>query len=355
MSKCELEVVFDRDDRTYRPGEPVRGEVVVVTDQDVSCKGLTVELLWQTHGAGNTDRTVLETLALAPGPWSPGLRHRYPFSFTAPGRPLTYHGHFLNVDHCVAARADLPWALDPKVCEEYLLLPGPESYREHLATPVDFTVTPSATSGAAAKAIGWLLLPVFLVLLAALLVMVLPLVLVIGGVVLLRRWFAERRLGRVSVEVNGPEVGQPAEPGVAKSVASRLGVIARPFTPRAITPGGEVRFQVRFQPRTAVDVDRVVVRLAGTEECRSGSGTNAKTHTHTLCEETSVLAEGVSFIPGVPMELTGVLPVPDLEAYSFRAHNNALRWKLVVEIQVPRWPDWKRDHPLAMVPGPEAR
>ena len=56
MSNCELEVRFDRDDRTYRPGDPVRGEVVAVTDEDVSCKGLSIELLWQTHGAGNTDR-----------------------------------------------------------------------------------------------------------------------------------------------------------------------------------------------------------------------------------------------------------------------------------------------------------
>lgn len=355
MSKCELEVLFDRDDRTYRPGEPVRGEVVVVTDEDVRCSGLTVELLWQTHGAGNTDRTVLDTLALAPEPWNPGLRYRYPFSFTAPGRPLTYHGHFLNVDHCVAARADLPWALDPKASEEYLLVPGPDSHREHLASPVDFTVAAAGSSGPVAKVIGWLLLPVLLVLVVALLLMILPLVLVIGGVVLLRRVIAERRLGRVTVEVSGPEVGPPTEPGVAKSVASRLGVIARPFTPRAITPGGELRFQVRFQPRTAVDVDRVTVRLVGTEECRSGSGTNAKTHTHTLCEETSLLAEGVSFIPGVPMELTGVLPVPALEAYSFRAHNNALKWKLEVAIEIPSWPDWKRDHPLLLVPCPEAQ
>lgn len=350
MSKCELEVLFDRADRTYRPGEPVRGEVVVVTDEDVSCKGLTVELLWQTHGAGNTDRTVLDTLALEAQRWSPGLRYRYPFAFTAPSRPLTYHGHFLNVDHYVAARADLPWAVDPKVGEEYLLVAGPDSHRDHLATPVDFTTTVSATSGPVAKLIGWVLLPVFLVLLAALLVMVLPLVLVIGGVVLLRRFIAERRLGRVTVEVSGPEVAPP-HAGVAKNVVLR--VSARTPTPRAITPGGEVRFQVRFQPRTAVDVDRVSVRLACTEECRSGSGTNAKTHTHTLCEERSVLAEGVSLIPGGPMELTGVLPVPDLPAYSFRAHNNTLKWTLEVWIEVPRWPDWKRDHPLAMIPGPE--
>lgn len=353
MSTCELEVRFDRDDRTYRPGDPVRGEVVAVTDEDVSCKGLSIELLWQTHGAGNTDRTVLETVAVEAQQWSPGLRYRFPFAFTAPDRPLTYHGHFLNVDHCVAARADLPWARDAKVSEEYLLAPGPASHRDHLASPVDFTVTPAGASGPVAKVIGWLLLPILLVLVAALLLMILPLVLVIGGVVLLRRFIAERRLGRVTVEVSAPEVA-PTPTSATKSVVTRMSARARPPALRAITPGDGVRFRVLFQPRTRVDVDRVSVRLVGVEECRSGSGTNSKTHTHILCEETTVLAEGVSYIPGVPMELAGELPVPDLPAYSFRAHSNSLKWKLEVIIEVPRWPDWKRDHPLALIPGPDA-
>jgi hypothetical protein len=47
--------------------------------------------------------------------------------------------------------------------------------------------------------------------------------------------------------------------------------------------------------------------------------------------------------------------VPALEAYSFRAHNNALKWKLEVAIEIPSWPDWKRDHPLLLVPCPEAQ
>jgi hypothetical protein len=352
MSKCELEIRFDRDDRTYQPGDPVRGEVVAITDEDVSCNGLSIELLWQTHGAGNTDRTVLDTIAVEAQQWSPGLRYRFPFAFSAPDRPLTYHGHFLNVDHCVAARADLPWARDAKVSEEYLLAPGPASHRDHLASPVDFTVTPAGTSGPVAKVIGWLLLPILLVLVVALLLMILPLVLVIGGVVLLRRFIAERRLGRVTVEVSAPEVAPP-RPGGAAGLSAKATSRWQPPAPRAVTPGSAVRFRVRFQPRTQTVVDRVSVRLVGAEECRSGSGTNAKTHTHTVCEETTVLAEGMSFLGGAPVELAGELPLPDLPAYSFRAHSNALKWKLEVSIEVPNWPDWKREHPLALIPGPE--
>jgi hypothetical protein len=350
MSKCDLQVQFDREDRTYHPGEAVRGEVVVTTDQEVSCRGLAVELLWQTHGAGNTDRQILDRLLLEPQTWSPGRPFRYPFSFTAPSTPLTYHGHFLNVDHSVAARADLPWAVDAKAREEYLLRPGPTSRADHLAATVDFTRAPAGTSGPVAKTIGWLLLPIVLVLLAALLVVLLPIVLVVGGVILARRRLAERRLGPVTVHPSAEAVGLPATGG-PMAIAGRFGARSRPDTVYAISPGEPLRFSVRFQPRSRVDVDRVTARLVATEKCTSGSGTNSKTHTQTLCDAQAILAEGLPGMAGIPVELSGELQVPDLEAYSFRAASNALTWNLEVKVEVPRWPDWVRATPLALVPG----
>ena len=349
MCACELEVRFDREGRSYRPGEAVRGEVVVTADQDVSCRGLAIELLWQTHGAGNKDQMVLDQIVLEAQQWSPGHPYRYPFAFTAPATPLTYHGHFLNVDHYVAARADLPMAIDAKASEEYLLLPGASSRRDYLAAVVDFTQSQPAKSGLVAKAIGWFLLPVILGLLAVLLMALLPILFAVGIVVVVRRWLAERRLGRVTVGVNAPEVGSSASPG-AMSVVGRFGSWLRGDRIHGISPGEPVRFNVRFQPRTQVDVDRVSARLVGAEECRSGSGTDAKRHTRALCDEQVVLAQGLACFPGAPVDLAGELGVPDIEAYSFRSQDNALKWRLEVKIESPRWPDWSRDTTLALVP-----
>ena len=50
MCACELEVRFDREGRSYRPGDAVRGEVVVTPDQDVSCRAR------ERHGTQQSDR-----------------------------------------------------------------------------------------------------------------------------------------------------------------------------------------------------------------------------------------------------------------------------------------------------------
>ena len=38
--------------------------------------------------------------------------------------PLTYRGEYLNVDHYVDVRIDIPWRLDPTGSKEFLVLPG---------------------------------------------------------------------------------------------------------------------------------------------------------------------------------------------------------------------------------------
>src|SRR4030042_2567192 len=158
MSKCDLEVRFASDGRAYRPDSTVDGDIVVTVDEVVSSKGPRVELGWQTHGMCNKDQQVLTEVVLKPQQWSPGQASSYPFSFTAPKQPLTYHGHFLNVDHHVAARVDLPWKIDPKASEDYVLEPGPSSHQDYLALPRDFSQPQTkGKSSWVGQAIGWLL------------------------------------------------------------------------------------------------------------------------------------------------------------------------------------------------------
>jgi len=128
MSKCDLQIVFERDDRTYRGGDEVSGTVYVQVNQDVETNGIVLERFWQTHGRGNTATGPKERNVLFQGDLRAGQSLSYPFRFTAPDGPPTYHGRYLNVDHYVHVHVDIPWAIDPKLKEEYVLLPCTREY-----------------------------------------------------------------------------------------------------------------------------------------------------------------------------------------------------------------------------------
>ena len=124
MARCELGISFDRPDREYQAGERVTGSVTVRADADVKCRALTVVYNWRTHGKGNKDsgpeRAVLRAEHVT---LRAGATATYPFDLTAPRDPPTYRGHYLNIDHYLRARADIPWALDAKSTEEFIVLP----------------------------------------------------------------------------------------------------------------------------------------------------------------------------------------------------------------------------------------
>jgi hypothetical protein len=98
-------------------------------------------------------------------------------------------------------------------------------------------------------------------------------------------------------------------------------------------------------------VNRVVATLVGEEVCRSGAGTNAKTHRHGVCRQELTLAEGATYPGGMPVELAGELEVPETSAYSFKGGQNQMVWKLEVVVDLPKWADWKQKLELGLVPA----
>src|SRR4051812_37999520 len=113
MSTCELRIDLDRPDPVYSPGEPIRGRVEVRAEADCRCRRLTLTREWRTHGRGNRAAGGRLELGLFEGAWRPGEVAVYPFELDAPSGPFTYHGHYLNVDWYLRARADVPSAPDP--------------------------------------------------------------------------------------------------------------------------------------------------------------------------------------------------------------------------------------------------
>lgn len=339
MSKCDLRVVLDRPEADFKVGDEISGRVEVSVNANCTCNGLTITQRWRTHGRGNTSRGQGETQTLFTGDWYPGEANSYPFSFKAPRGPVTYHGHYLNVDWYLEAQADIPWALDPKAETEFLLELGETDPRdlEQLTSPI----TQAQKAGGAFFCVGLFLLPFILMGGGAFATGVYRLSTgepegaffmlwgsIFGGVpllmlgLLLRNTVAQRKLGPVEVRL---------EPNNAQ-------------------PGDTVKASIYFQPRGDLELNKITATFKGQEVCVSGSGTNKTTHRHELFSEEQELSgpcrlqrmEDASF----RLELT----VPEDAPPSFTSPSNDLVWAWSVHIDIPRWPDWTQDVPLVVHP-----
>jgi len=322
MSKCDFRIVFDQADRRYRGGEEVTGTVFVAVNEDVESAGVLLEQFWQTHGRGNTATGPKQTRELYRGSLRAGQSLSYPFRFTAPDGPPTYRGRYLNVDHYVHARVDIPWAIDPTLKEEYVLLPGPRRYGN---LPASAGSAPRVKSGLAAfgapVGVGMIVFGLFLFPCGLVLT-------VLGLVVLLfsaRRLLAEKKIGTVRVSWGSLHV----------------------------PPGGSLPLHIAFTPRRSSRLNRIVAQLVGQERCVSGSGTNRTTHTHKFYERATILAPECDVTAGRPLEVTGLVPIPETSAFSFHASNNDLSWELEVRVDIPLWPDWVAKRTVVVRPAAE--
>jgi len=350
MSKCDVEIRLDEHDRTYAPGERIRGHVAVTTDQAVRCKGLTVTLQWRTHGRGNRDAGPESKVQLFQGEWGGGEQHAYGFEFIAPSGPATYHGTFVNVDHYLTARVDLPWALDPKAETEILLVP-PAGAREYDFGP---SYKPPATElkrEGSALAVGSLL--------TAGCFGVPGLAIIAGGI-----GFAVSYLRGSSQEGIFPAIFMLLFGGVfavvgfglafvlqKRNVARRkLGDPLVNVTPTTARPGDRVSVQITLQPRSSLTLAGAVAVLKGRERAVSGSGTNRTTHTHDLHGQEVGLGAPPQLEAGQMASFNASLQVPADAAPTFAAGDNDVKWMVELRIGIAGWPDWEREYPIDVRP-----
>lgn len=347
MAKCDLEIVFEEPDRTYQPGDTIRGFVGVTVNQDCRCRGLTLTRQWKAHGRGNTKRGAKERQHLFEGEWEAGDQHVHPFEFQVPAGPLTYHGHYLNVDWVLSARADIPWAFDPKAEEDVVVVRGdytgdldhgPRFSAGAAGSQGDvkwsrvifgavfagfaafFLFASTCTMGLGGLAEGgWGALSMTPFLLMPLLFMGVGGWMIYGGI---RNSLARRRLGDVKVDVQ----------------------------PTAVRSGDEVQVEVAFTPKTTVRANEIRTELSGQEVVVSGSGTNKTTHRHTVASQPAQLAEALEVEAGEPVHLVTTLRVPPDAGPSFRASDNRLDWKVEVHIDVAGWSDFLTSWTLEVTP-----
>jgi hypothetical protein len=375
MSKCELFVELDEPERRYRGGEPVTGRVRVRTDDEVTCKKLVIEQAWRTHGRGNSAEGVLDEHVVAGQRWLPGQVYEIPFAFPAPAAPIHYHGRFINVDHYVAARADLPWRVDPRSACDYLVVASTATAARYVETEADFGKAAQEAQQARTKKGGgksplrWVwtilfapLVIALVVLLLALFLVLLPIVLVAGLVRFIvravRRGSAERKLGAVAVEVGARNLGEPVAAHSGVVVVGGLAALKQRMRRTAdarylVTAGTPVPVSMRFTPKTEVTLDGVSLTVTGREIATSGSGTNATTHHHVVSELELELSGPRSLIAGHPVDLRAEILLPAGSAPSFTAPSNTITWEMRLAIEIPKWPDWVQTSKLLVVPAVE--
>lgn len=365
MAECELMIHLENEEATFHGGDTVRGTVEVRVDEEVQCNGLTVEALWRTRGKGTADRGESIRAELFRGTWQAGMVRRFPFELTLPHGPFTYHGHYLNVVWQIRARADVPWALDPKAEREVALAPRPETapdWTAFVGGPAHAQLLPAklrdevlgdakpqpAASGRLGTILGFgclgiiavPLLGVFVAAgfqvvrfargeadaLEALFMVAVALALAsgfgFGAVRLVRNWLAKKRLGQVTLTAE----------------------------PLLVRRGDEVRIQVVCQPTQEAELVRAVARLEAQEVVTRGSGTDRRTYRHTVHHQETEIALGRSLPARLPFQVDRTVPIPADAAPSFLARNNALRWTLTVEMDLARWPDWAEERALLVHP-----
>lgn len=346
MPGCDLQIVFDRADRTYAPDEPIKGSVKVSVNAACAYNKLTLQTLWRTHGSGNIDSGEAERVVLdTAGSWSAGDVKSYPFTFPAPKSPYTYRGQYVNVDWYVMAQADIAWAFDPKAEEEFLLVAKSDA---PLASHVE-TSRQADSAGASPSTLGnkvmFVVSAVFLLI---------GLGVLTGG--LMSAFIGEQDgwldgigfllFGSVFACVGGAVLYFALRNRLAERL---LGDIQTEIPSHRLRRGGKVNCKINFVAKAALDLDKITAALTGEEKAVSGSGTRRTTYSVTLHEEVQTELYGQRISAGTAVEKKFLLTLPPDAAPSFTASDNSITWTLTLHIYINYAPDWQESFPLTVV------
>jgi hypothetical protein len=330
MSKCSISIDLEGGS-SCRGGATIRGVVRVCAHEAVRCRGVRLEQRWETHGRGNKHRERLQTVTLYEGALPLGQVMELPFELVVPPLPLTYHGHYINIDHYLEARVDVPLWFDVKVERELLVEAGeqPEGgYDDELRERAGKR---RSVPGKISALIGGAFM--------------------LGG---LTMSFFATRIGIVGYLIGLGLTGLGlfvAFAGMRKHLARKaLGEIDIAVPSWRVYPGAVIPLEVRLKPEKPLRLRSAVATLRGIERCVSGSGTRRTTHTHTLHETKTPLCEARSIDSGAPSVISGEIAVPEDAAFSFKAEDNDIIWELEVEIDIEGWLRWSETRKVVVRP-----
>lgn len=345
MAKCDLTIVIEGEQREFEVGDTVSGYLQVRVDSNCKCDGLTLTQHWGTHGKGNRATGGEQVLKLYRGEWKSGENHSYPFEFKIPEGPVTYHGHYLNVDHYLSAVADIPWALDPKAEEAFIVVPSSKGSSKDTVVAAEGLVVPTLESTA-------IKLPTALLWVIGLVFFLPGLGIMIGGGISVSNGHMEGIMGLLFGACFSAVACGILFMGLRNSLAEKkLGPVIAQVEPMTTTPGQALSVALDFTPQGELRINTITATLKGTESVISGSGTNTTTYTHVLFEQQVVLRPAARLMPREAQELADTFQLPADAAFSFSASDNSLNWGVEFHIDIAKWPDWTTTVPVFIGPA----
>lgn len=323
----EIRFELEREDPTYRPGEPIRGRVVVGARAE-PLESLDLTLAWASRPADDDPGVVLPAggrvsashrLLDRPAPagaWELAL----PFAVPCPDGPGTHESGHVRVDWELRATARFSRGAREAAIAFQLEEARDTVARAERRAPARDRRLSRIRRETLGQALAWIGLGAGLIALAVwlesgpcLAACGLPGLLVcLAGLLALRNPLAERRLGPVRLDL-------PAEVALGEPLVLFL----------SFCPPGRLRLEA------------IQVRLSAV-----ASGAQ-RTDTRTLHEHTA-RPELPALVRREGLRLRVELPIPPEAAPS----SAGVQWGLQVRIELPRWPDWTIHVPLRVVaPG----
>jgi hypothetical protein len=311
MARVRLDVMLDEPGRTYAPGEKVAGRVVVVADEDCTCKALTVRAGWRTAGEANAVDESGSPLHLADGEWKSGHRSAHPFSIQVPAGPPTAHLRHFSIHWSIRAEAGLSFAFDARG-----------------EAPIEVSTVPATGGSLVTKEDGGC---------------------VEGGCLLLS--LAILAGGGIPILVSNrfPGVGYAIAAGVGGILAlimipfaiayRRIGKVEIEAGPSPLGRDEEIAVRATVTPRKNLGLRRVRAELTCVEKAEKGSGKSKKTLTMQHAKVAHTLEGPVDLVAGRTAVYAGMVPIPPNNPPTLVAGNHKVEWKVRVFVENPVLPD----------------
>ena len=348
MSKCDLSIELDRPDQHYKTGDTVSCTVTVSVDKTVNCDGLTVTNLWQTHGKGNRDSATLTSEELFQGEWQPG-EYSYSFSFEIKEGPLTYRGHYINIDRYVKVRADIPWAIDPKTEIEYIVEKGSQPLESNLSSLKPSNLNQHYKQTEFIKKLETVINNPLRFVNYGIALSLIPLI--IGGFLLYLFFFTDSGSGDPIFGFILLAIGlfAAAKLIMIKILHGKIGHVIFEATPSSVRATDEIDIKFEFTPNVDIDVNNITFNLIGKESATSGSGTNRRTVVHQFHSTEQELHRKGIIMRDMPVMERARIQIPIDVPPSFSASNNRIKWAIQAKMDIDNSPDWNKEAPIEIL------
>ena len=118
-----------------------------------------------------------------------------------------------------------------------------------------------------------------------------------------------------------------------------------------VATGESVHGELVITPRKNVSINGITLQFQACEKVVSGSGTNRTTHSNVFYDQTENLQAPTTLTLGKVNRFPFSVTVPPEAPYSLDLDDNELIWSAKLRVDIPRWPDWKKELKFSVVPS----